>query len=321
MAIYVHLSDQDFIDLLRIYDLGGFISFEGITDGVSNTNYHVFTDRGRYILTIFEENRTQRKDLPFLFSWGRHLRSSGIICPEVCCDREGQAIRDIKGRPAAFFTFLEGQAVLPENLTPGHCGKMGSFTAGLHRIAGDFSKGRENDWPFSRFSRILEDYRPHLEEHQPGTGSDAQKELEAIERLWPADLPQAVVHTDLFPDNIFFEQDRLHGVIDLHFSCTHALIYDLAIVINAWCFDGEGSFMPERFKPLIKAYRGVRSLQDNEKKHFQTACRLAALRFFVSRVEERFKLTSDQTVLVPHNPWVYLKRLRFHQNENILDYV
>lgn len=318
MAVYTHIDDKTLAAFLADYNLGALKSFEGIAKGVSNTNYHVFTDKGRYILTIFEEHRTRREDLPFLFAYAAHLASHGVPCPQAYMDKNGQSIKDIQGKPAALINFLEGDDIPRGATTPDHCAQMGAFTALMHSAALDFPLSKLNNWALSTWRDKAETMRGRMNEYLPGLEEIVFTELDFLEKNWPRDLPSAVVHIDLFPDNIFFEDGRIAAMIDMYFACTDLLVYDLAIVVNSWCFDAGRNFLPAHFEELMSGYEAGRALKPEERKNFQTVCRAASMRFLLSRLQELFRHDPNNTLMVPHDPKEYLEKLQFHQKRDVL---
>ncbi|MCF8495119.1 MAG: homoserine kinase [Alphaproteobacteria bacterium] len=319
MAVFTRITLEELQAFLEPYETGPPVSFAGIARGVSNTNYHVFTTRGRFILTIFEERRTRRADLPFLFAWAAHLAARGINCPQAILDKNGRMIHDIQEKPAVLISFLEGEDIPRGQTTPDHCAQMGEFTARMHRASAEFQPQRENDWPLARMENISQAQAGKIKKYSPELNTLIAEEIAYIRAHWPEEtLPRAVVHCDLFPDNVFFREGRIVSMIDLYFGCTHALVYDLAIVANAWCFDGAGHFQERNFHALLAGYEGVRLLEEAERAAFQTACRLASLRFLMSRLEEYLTHDPAESLMTPHDPGEYLDRLRFHRARDII---
>lgn len=316
MAVYTHIDDQALAGFLAGYDLGTLQSFKGIAKGVSNTNYFVQTDKNKYILTIFEEHRTKREDLPFYFGFSNHLAGKGIACPQALPDRHGNVIGTLNGKPAVFVNFLEGADIERGRTTPAHCGEMGGFAAKLHVAGSDFKQSRENTWAMKNWRKLADGIRSKMDSYSPGLEKLVYNELDFIEANWPKDLPRAVIHGDLFPDNIFFQGDEISAAIDFYFSCTEFVVFDLAIVINAWCFDMENKFQRERYDHLMNEYQAVRPLSHEEAEALPIMLRGTALRYLLSRLQELFAHTAD-TMMIPHNPQEYIDKLRFHQKTDV----
>ena len=319
MAVYTHIDEKTLTAFLSDYDVGVLKSFEGIAKGVSNTNYHVFTDKGRYILTIFEEHRTRREDLPFLFAYAGHLAGHGVPCPQAYMDRYGRVIKDIQGKAAALINFLEGDDIPRGETMPDHCAQMGAFTSLMHSAALDFPLSKPNDWGMAMWREKAEAMRARMDGYEAGLEDIIFKELDYLEANWPEELPQAVVHIDLFPDNIFFVNGKIAAMIDMYFACIDLLVYDLAIVVNSWCFDARRNFLPENFEQLISGYEAGRALKKGERAAFQTICRAASMRFLLSRLQEFFNYDPKKALMTPHDPREYLQKLRFHQGRDILN--
>lgn len=318
MAIYVDLSHKDIERFLSGYEIGALQSFKGIAKGVSNTNYLVVTTQEQYILTLFEERRTRGEDLPFIFDWSEHLNGKGIHCPRALVNRNGERFHKLKDKAAVLVNFLEGTDIPRGQTNTEHCRKMGAFTARLHQASEDFKQTRGNDWPLERFKNILEHHADRIKAYSDKVSNLIQDELSFQTSQNLDHLPSGVVHTDLFPDNIFFKNGEISAVIDMYFACTHAYTYDLAIVINAWCFDGQGAFQPEQYKALLEGYNAVRHLTPEEQQNFQTILRLASLRFLMSRLEEWVTHDPKNTLMQPHNPAEYIERLLFHRQHDIM---
>ena len=319
MAVYTHITQGELNEFLKAYDLGSLQSFEGIEKGVSNTNYNVFTDKGRYILTIFEENRTRRADLPYLFAYAGHLAGQGVACPQVFMDRSGETIKDIQGKPAAIISFLDGEDRPRGETMAKHCGEMGAFVANMHKAAANFSLNRENDWGKQAWRAKADAIGTDMERFQPGLKDIIYTELDYLDERWVSDVPQRAVHLDLFPDNIFFDGARIVAMIDMYFAANDLLAYDLAITVNAWCFSTQGNWRRPAFRRLIHAYEKIRPLEDAEKQNFQTYCRGACMRFLLSRLEEWFNRDTEKSQMKPHDPREYMERLKFHQDRDVME--
>ena len=315
MAVYTQVSDEQARTFLAGYDLGAFQRLEGIQTGVENSNFHLFTDRGRFILTLFEK-RTRAEDLPFFLDFTDHLAKKGILCPNVMPDREGHMIGVAAGRPAAIISFLEGQSVTIQQITPGHCRMLGTLVGKMHLAAADFSQTRPNALSLRGWKELAQKSEDRADEVERGLAYFVETELSFLEKNWPRDLPRSVIHADIFPDNVFFKDGALSGVIDFYFSCTDFLAYDLALVINAWCFDAAWRFDPLKFKTFMDAYNEVRPLEERERQSLSLICRGAAMRILMTRLYDWIN-HDPKSFVKPHDPKDYIARLRFHQNESL----
>lgn len=317
MAVYTPVSEDQLQAFLKNYDLGALQSFEGIESGTSNTNYHVHTDEERYILTLFEEKRTDINALPFFFAFALHLANKNIHCPCPLPDRTGKLFSTLAEKPAAFMTFLEGQDIKPAAVTPDICAQVGEMVARMHIGAEGFDMQRHNSMGMAAWKELAAKTTDQANDIEAGLGELMTDELAYLEQNWPDNLPRAVIHADIFPDNIFFKEGKIHAVIDFTFSCTDFLAFDLAIVINAWCFDDDCVFQQDRFDALIKTYQSVRVLTNSEKENLSLLCRAAAMRILSTRLYDWVFHDPDDFVQ-PHDPGEYLEKTRFHQNEQIL---
>jgi homoserine kinase type II len=309
MAVYTDVSDEELRAFMAAYDLGEVVSAKGIAEGVENSNYLLRTERGTFILTLYEK-RVQPKDLPFFIGLMEHLASEGLPCPTPVKARDGEALRTLCGRPAALVTFLEG--MWPRRIHPFHCSGVGGALAQLHSAGAGFSMQRENDLSVAGWRRLLAASAERAHEVRPGLAEELRQELAALERAWPTDLPRGAIHADLFPDNIFFRGERVSGVIDFYFACTDFLAYDLAICLNAWCFEPDGDFNVTKARLLLAAYRAVRPLSAKELEALPLLARGSALRFLLTRLYDWLNHPAGAFVR-PKDPLEYLKKLRFHR--------
>jgi homoserine kinase type II len=309
MAVYTEVSDDELAGFIAGYELGALLSYKGIAEGVENTNYLVHTEKGPFILTLYEK-RVARSDLPFFLSLMEHLAKAGISCPIPVRDRSGQLLREIAGRPAALVTFLEGVWIRRPQAR--HCSAIGRALAELHLAGAHFPLSRPNALGLSGWRALYDRFQGRADEIAPGLAATIEEELAYLETHWPQDLPQGVIHADLFPDNAFFLGDRLSGLIDFYFACIDALAYDVSIALNAWCFESDHSFNFTKGQALLRSYQDVRTLAAAERQALPTLARGAALRFLLTRAYD-WLYTSRDALVSPKNPLEYLRRLRFHR--------
>lgn len=309
MAVYTEVTDDELAPLIADYGLGELLSYKGIAEGVENTNFLVHTTQGTFILTLYER-RVDPADLPFFLGLLEHLNKGGISCPLPVRNREGEVLSTVAGRTAAVVTFLEG--VWPRRPRPTHCAAVGRALAELHLAGESFAMVRENALGLSGWHALYERFASRADEIAPGLSTLISYELAYLDRAWPKGLPTGVIHADLFPDNVFFIGDTLSGLIDFYFACNDAWAYDLAICLNAWCFEPDCSFNATKGRALLAAYQSLRPLTAAERQAFPVLARGAALRFLVTRAHDW--LHTDRNALVkPHDPNAYVRRLRFHQ--------
>ncbi|HMB76666.1 MAG TPA: homoserine kinase [Kiloniellaceae bacterium] len=309
MAVYTEVFDEDLTDFLRHYDLGDVVSFKGIAEGVENSNYLLQTTRDSYILTLYEK-RVEPADLPFFLGLMRHLSEHGITCPTPVADRNGQDLRQLCGRPAAIISYLEG--LWPKRIQPFHCAALGGPLAEMHLAGEGFALQRPNSLSVAAWRPLLEASAADADQVCRGLASELTAELDFLEAQWPQALPAGIVHADLFPDNVFFRNKALTGFIDFYFACNDYFAYDLAICLNAWCFEPDASFNITKARLLLNAYRAVRPLSADELAALPLLARGSAMRFLLTRLYDW--LNHPEGALVrPKDPLEYQKKLRFHQ--------
>ncbi|MBO6561776.1 MAG: homoserine kinase [Nisaea sp.] len=309
MAVYTSVSDEDLASFLKTYDIGEPISFAGIAEGVENSNFMVRTTTGTYILTLYEK-RVNPDDLPFFLNLMDHLSAKGLSCPQPVRARSGTVLGTLNGRPAAVVTFLDG--VWHRKVTPAHCHALGGELARMHALGADFSMVRENNLSVSSWRPLLESCGPQSDEVKAGLYAFLEAEIDFLEKNWPKDLPRGVVHADLFPDNVFFLGDRLSGFIDFYFACTDMLVYDLAICLNAWCFETDGSFNVTKARQMISSYDAVRKLSKAELDALPVLARGSATRFLLTRLYDWIN-HPEGAFVKPKDPMEYHRKLSFHQ--------
>ena len=308
MAVYTDVSFEDLEELLAGYDIGVPLSFKGIAEGVENSNFHLQTDRGAFILTLYEK-RVRIEDLPFFLGLMEHLAARGVNCPQPVRTRSGAQSVMLKGRAAAVLTFLNGVSLRRPDAS--HCGAAGGALARLHEAGQGFALTRPNALSLEGWRELAGATAARADEIQDGLAALIAAALADLARHWPADLPAGLIHADLFPDNVLFLQDKVSGLIDFYFACHDMYAYDLAVMLNSWCFESDGAYNVTKGKALIAAYRAVRPLSEAELTALPVLMRGAALRFLLTRLYDW--LNHDPTALVrPKDPREYSKKLRFH---------
>src|SRR5580692_7214716 len=309
MAVYTDVTAEDLAGLLAGYDIGELLSYKGIAEGVENSNFLVHTGSGNYILTLYER-RVAERDLPFFLGLMEHLASRGITCPQPVKNRAGKVLGKLAGKPAAIVTFLDG--VWIRRPTAAHCAALGEALARLHLAGADFPMRRDNALSVAGWQTLHEGCRERAHKVERNIESLVAAELDALERDWPGGLPQGVIHADLFPDNVFFLGDKLSGLIDFYFACTDTFAYDVAICLNAWCFENDHSYNITKGRALLNGYMRTRKLTALEIAVLPTLCRGAALRFLLTRLVDWLEVPPGALVK-PKDPLEYYRKLRFHQ--------
>ena len=224
--------------------------------------------------------------------------------------RDGVALRELCGRPAAIVTFLAG--MWPRRIQPFHCADVGRALAALHCAGASFEMSRANDLSVVGWRRLFDSCSARAAEVRPGLAEELAEELAVLERAWPRDLPTGVIHADLFPDNVFFRDREVSGLIDFYFACTDFLAYDLAICLNAWCFENDGSFNITKARLMLDGYRRTRPLSATELAALPLLARGSALRFLLTRLFDWLNQPAGALVK-PKDPLEYLRKLRFHR--------
>jgi homoserine kinase type II len=309
MAVYTDVAAEELAEFLKSYDIGELLSYKGIAEGVENSNFLMHTSKGAYILTLYEK-RVAEGDLPYFLSLMAYLAQHGVSCPQPAKNRSGAVYATLAGRPAAIINFLEG--MWPRRPNAAHCAGVGEALAKVHLAGRDFPLFRANPLSVAGWRPLFERAADRADNVQIGLRDFIARELEYLEARWPNDLPVSVIHADLFPDNVFFLGDKLSGLIDFPFSCNDILAYDVAICLNAWCFEPDHSFNVTKARALLNAYGRTRPLAEAEQKALPLLARGAALRFLLTRLVD-FLNVPPGALVRPKDPIEYVRKLRFQQ--------
>jgi homoserine kinase type II len=318
MAVYTEVAADELAEFLSLYDLGGLLSYKGIAEGVENSNFLLHTARGTFILTLYEK-RVAKDDLPFFLGLMTHLASHGISCPQPVTNKSGEVLGSLCGRPAAIITFLEG--VWPRKPNAAHCARVGEVLAKMHLAGSNFAMSRANALSVSGWRPLFDRAADCADSVQVGLRDLIARELDHLESgVWPKQLPLGVIHADLFPDNVFFLGEELSGIIDFTFACNDMLAYDVAICLNAWCFEADHSFNVTKARAFLSAYGRERKLSDAEQAALPLLARGSALRFLLTRLVDWLNVPPGALVK-PKDPLEYVRKLRFHQSvASVRDY-
>jgi homoserine kinase type II len=311
MAVYTDVAADELAEFLGHYEIGELLSYKGIAEGVENSNFLLHTTSGSFILTLYEK-RVARGDLPFFLGLMTHLATNGINCPQPLKNKNGEALSTLAGRPAAIINFLEG--IWPRKPTATHCAGVGQALAKMHLAGRGFAMSRANALSVSGWRPLFEQGAARADEVQHGLRAFVAAELDHLEGgIWPTDLPVGVIHADLFPDNVFFLGEKLSGIIDFTFACNDMLAYDVAICLNAWCFESDCSFNVTKARAFLNAYGRERELTEAEQHALPLLARGAALRFLLTRLVD-FLNVPEGALVRPKDPLEYARKLRFQQN-------
>tara|TARA_A100001011_G_scaffold372999_1_gene431948 strand:- start:67 stop:1035 length:969 start_codon:yes stop_codon:yes gene_type:complete len=313
MAVYTKLEKEEINNILLNYKIGKLKNFEGIKEGIENTNYFIETEKGKFILTIYER-RVSDTDLPFFSNLMVELSKNGFICPKPLPNKNNKYISEIKNKKFMIVSFLDGKS--KNNLTPLECKIVGSQIARLHQITKNFKFIRKNDLSVRSWRGIFSQVKDKCNRIHPELPKLIEANLISIEKEWPKNLPSGIIHADLFSDNIFFKKNKFSGFIDFYFSCNDFYAFEIAICFNALCFDGVKqnlSFNVTKAKKLMEGYNEVRKISKEEKIAIKVLSQGAALRFLLTRVFDYLNTVDDAVVKIK-DPEEYLKRLEFHKN-------
>lgn len=309
MAVYTDIAESDLKTFLAHYAVGDLTSYRGIAEGVENSNFLLHTTKDPLILTLYEK-RVDAGDLPFFLGLMQHLANKGLSCPLPLPRKDGALTGELSGRPAALISFLEGVWLRKPDAS--HCGQVGKALAEMHLAAGDFSIRRNNALSLDGWVELWQKAAPRADEVLEGLAAEIGDELDYLSGHWPKNLPSGVIHADLFQDNVFFLDGQLSGIIDFYFACNDLLAYDVAICLNAWCFEADGAFNFAKGAAMLAGYQSVRPLSPEEIASLPILSRGSALRFFLTRLYD-WLTTPAGALVVKKDPLEYLKKLRFHR--------
>ena len=317
MAVYSPITNAELKNFLNDYNLGQLEKFEGILEGIENTNYKITTTKNIYILTIFEK-RVNNEDLPFFINLKKHLFKKKFPCPQPIANKKGDLINYLKDKSCVLISYLEGSKT--NNVSNYHCEQVGQLLSSLHQHTADFKERRINSMNYDQWENIFKKCKSSKNSNLENIFFLIEKELIFIKKNWPNNIPIGIIHADVFQDNVFFVNDKFSGLIDFYFACNDYLAYDIALTINAWCFDKNNEFIKERFMSLIKGYEINRVLNIDEKNLLSVLLRGASLRILLTRLHDQI-FHQEGAFVKPKDPQEYIKILNFHQKNNVIDYL
>ncbi|HPA37313.1 MAG TPA: homoserine kinase [Phenylobacterium sp.] len=309
MAVYTDITDQELQDLLSGFDLGAPLAFKGIAEGVENSNFLLETEKGRYILTVYEK-RVRREELPFFLDLMMWLADHHYPSAAPIRDRRGDILQTVRGKPAALVAFLPGLSVRRPNAQ--HCREAGEGLARLHLASEGFTGTRANDLGQDAWAPLFAGLKDAAEGLKPGLAATIDADLALLAAKWPKGLPSGIVHADYFPDNVFFQGEKFAGTIDFYFACVDALAYDIAVALNAWCFEPDGSFNITSARQMLAGYESYRPLSDAERAALPVLAHGAAMRFFLTRLAD-WGATPAGALVRPKDPLEYERKLAVHR--------
>ncbi|WP_293906651.1 homoserine kinase [Phenylobacterium sp.] len=310
MAVYTDITDDELATLLADFDLGAAVSFKGIAEGVENSNFLLETETGRYFLTVYEK-RVREADLPFFLGLMRWLAQHGFPCATPIADRRGEVLKRMRGKPCALVSYLSGLSVRRPSVA--HCREGGQSLAALHLAGAGFPMRRANDLGQAAWAPMFASLTGAADGLKPGLAKAVEGDLELLRAGWPAGLPDGVIHADYFPDNVFFQAGKFAAAFDFYFACTDALAYDVAVALNAWCFEPDGSFNITSARALVGGYESLRPLSGAERAALPILAHGAAMRFFLTRLHD-WGATPAGALVKPKDPLEYERKLAVHRS-------
>ena len=308
MAVYTKLEHPEVEQFLEQYNINNFKDYKGITEGVENTNYFIKTSEQDYILTIYEK-RVDENDLPFFIKLLSSLSENKFPCPKPIANKNNEKINKIKNKNAALVTFLNGQS--KNKITSEDCFEIGKITAQLHEITKKFKISRKNNLSIESWQNIFEKTIKKKIDLDESIIKKTNNYLSYLKGKWPKNLPEGIIHADIFPDNIFFTKNKVSGIIDFYFACNDFFAYEIAICLNSICFDNNSTFNMTKAKNLIDGYSSIRALGEDEKKYLPILCMGAAMRFFLTRLYDFYNTDNKADVKIK-DPFEYFKKIEFH---------
>lgn len=320
MAVHTKISREQLISHLKNYDIGDLVDYQGIVEGIDNSNFIIKTTKNKFIFTIFE-SRIDPQSLPYFINLKKHLQSHGIPCPKPIADKNGEIIIDFDNKKTTIVSFLEGSSLKPAddgyyyNISQQHCFQIGEILAKMHLASSSFKLHRHNDLAIDGLQKLFAKFHDLLNDYDPEIYSLINQEIAIIKSLWNLNLPSSACHLDLFPDNVFFQDNKISAVIDFYFSANDLLIYDLAIVINAWCFD-KAIFNYNKFIAMFNGYQQIRQFSKTEIEFLPIALKCASIRFLTTRLHDYF-FTPKESLVKVKDPQEYKAKLQFFVNNNI----
>ena len=307
MAVYTKVSSDQIKELFKKYNAGNFIKLVEIEEGIENSNYKVITDKDNYILTIYEK-RVNEKDLPYFINLMEHLQQNGINCPKPLSDKFGIKFQNIKKKKSLIVSFLLGNSI--KNINPEHCYELGKSLANFHVQGLKFNEIRKNDLGHNSWLNLFDKSINSSKNNDEYNFKRIKNIIINTVNNWPTDLQKGSIHADLFPNNVFFIEKKISGIIDFYFACYDILAYDLAICINSWCFNESNDFLIKRAQSMITGYESVRKLSNKEKSCLLILSKGAAIRFYLTRLFDWYNTPSNANVN-KLNPQDYYEKVLF----------
>ena len=315
MAVYTSVKKSEIETYLMDYDIDKLVFFEGIVDGIENTNFKIVTQKGEYILTLFEK-RVDPNDLPFFMNLQKHLSNNGFNCPLPIENTDKVVINSLCNKKSIIISFLRGKKINKPNKN--HCFELGKMISNFQIITKTFKETRKNSLNVEKWISIYKKCLKAKNNDYMDLYNGIDNELVYLEKKWPKNLPSGIIHADIFQDNVFFDKENFSGLIDFYFSCNDFYAYELAITTNAWCFDSKNNFNINNFYSILDGYKINSVFSEDEKNHFNTLLRGAAMRILITRLHDQI-FHPDGAMVVPKDPIEYFKILKWHQNNSVFN--
>lgn len=320
MAVHTQINQEELEIFLKNYQIGQLINYQGIMAGIDNSNFIINSTDNKFILTIFE-SRINYNDLPFYIELASHLSKKNICCPTPIKNNKNQFLTNIKNNKlASLVTFLNGKSLQPSinglynNITPDHCYQIGLITAKMHLNVSDFNLKRENDLGVANFTDFFAKFSSLVNDYQPNLKNKITSILQLLTNSWQYNLPSGVIHSDLFPDNAFFDNNnKISGIIDFYFAANDLFIYDFACIVNGWCFDQNNKFSQNNFNSLLNGYQQIRKFTKKELDFLNIALIASATRFLLTRLHDYF-FTDKNSLVTIKDPQEYLTKIDYFLN-------
>lgn len=304
MSVFTRVTEAELASWLHDYSLGSLLKLQGITSGIENTNYFVTTSNGLFVLTLFE--KLSANELPYYLNLMAHLARHGIPCPSPVANKHNGFLGELNGKPACIVSRLPGKSLMAP--TKAHCEAAGEMLGQMHIAGQSFTETMGNPRGSAWREQAARDIRPFLTETEAIL---LEHEIDFQKTSAMSKLPQGVIHADLFRDNVLFDGKRIGGLIDFYFACNDCLLYDIAITVNDWCTDADGALNERRTQALLRSYHAVRPLLEEERNAWPQALRVAALRFWLSRLYDMY-LPRDGEMVHAHDPKHFRRILQQH---------
>ena len=313
MAYYTKINKYNLQKHVDQYKIGKLFYFKGIKEGIENTNYFFKTEKGNFVLTIFENKITERiknKNLTFFIDLIKFLRIKNFPTPSILRGINKKHLINFYNKPSVIVEFITGNN--PKNINKNHCYELGKILSVLHKNSLKFKKKKKNNFSLNEWEILIYKKLNLKKNHF----LFLKNEIKFLKKNWPKNIPSGIIHGDLFPDNVFFKKNKINGIIDLSNACNDFFCYDLSICINAWCFNKKIDL--NKTRNLIKGYSFVRKLQKKEINYFPIFLRASSLRFYLSRLmDSKNKKIPKQ---YKKNPNEYLKKLKYFQENNLSNF-